>query len=223
MAEHLTEEEQLQALKTWWKENGSTLITAVLVGLICYFGFQWWQNYQQQQAEQASVLYSELLETVNVPANETLSDEKKATANYLIKQLQNDYSSSQYAFNASLFAGKLAVDGQNFALAEESLLWAKGKADAAMIPVVNLRLARVLVAQEKYDDALSLLNEEKSAEVTDAFGSVYAELRGDILLAKNDIEGARVAYQQSLDTLLDPTGFRQRLLPIKIANLPTGG
>ena len=60
MAEHLSDEEQLQILKNWWKETGTTLVVAVLVGLIAYFGFQWWKNSQQQKAEQASALYSEL-------------------------------------------------------------------------------------------------------------------------------------------------------------------
>lgn len=217
MADHLTDEEQLQALKNWWKENGSTLVIAVLVGLIAYFGFQWWQNQQQQSAEQSSAIYSELLEVVNVPANEALSDEKKATATYLIKQLQDDYASSQYAVNASLFAAKIAVDNNDLDAAETSLQWAVEHSGDNLKALAKLRLARVYASKEKQSEALSLL----SGNDVESFTSLYSELRGDILLASDDVAGARTAYQEAIDTLDETSSFRQRLLPIKLANLPS--
>ncbi|ODS22491.1 hypothetical protein AB835_13890 [Candidatus Endobugula sertula] len=218
MTDHLTDEEQLRVLKHWWKKNGSSLVTAVFIGVMAYIGFQWWQNYQQQQAEQASALYSELLKTIGVEHNNTLPDEKKNTARYLIKQLKDNYKSSQYATNASLFAAKMFVDAHDLKAAEQELLWATDHAREHLKPLIQLRLARVYVAQEKYPEALSIVDQK----LVEQFGSLYAELKGDILAAQQDWENARVAYQQANGTLENTSSFRRNLLPIKLSNLPAG-
>ncbi len=215
MADHLTDEEQLQQLKNWWKENGTSLIVAVLVGLIAYFGFQWWQSHQQRQAEQASALYSQLLDSIEVANQQPLSDEQKSTASYLVDQLQEGYKSSQYAVNASLFLAKISVDDQNLDNAVTQLSWAIEHADDHIKDLATLRLARVYFAQEKYDDALALISLDNDS----AFLSLNAELNGDILLAKNDKEGAQKAYQQAIDSLGESASFRRNLLPIKLASI----
>jgi predicted negative regulator of RcsB-dependent stress response len=218
VADHLTDEEQLQQLKNWWKDNGASLIIALLIGLTAYFGFQWWQNDQRQKAEQASALYTELLQTVEVATGESLSDEKISTAQYLTQQLQDEYSSSQYAINANFLAAKIAVENQDLDAAETALTWVIDNADESTKVLAELRLARVYIAQEKHDEALVLLNTEKAA----SFSSLTAELKGDVLTAQKDWEKARAAYQEAIDTLGETSIFRRRLLPIKLANLPAG-
>ncbi len=218
MADHLTDEEQLQQLKNWWKDNGTSLIIALLLGLIAYFGFQWWQNYQKQQAEQASVLYAELVQALEQTPGQTVSEENKATANYLIEQLEEGYASTQYTINAKFLAAKIAVEAKDLTTAEQSLQWVVEKADKATQALAQLRLARVYVAQEKYDEALALVDTDNAG----AFTSFNAEVKGDILAAKSQWSDARAAYQQAIDALENAVGFRSRLLPIKLANLPVG-
>jgi len=220
VADHLTEQEQLQQLKNWWKENGVSMAAAILVGLIAYFGFQWWQNDQQQQAVQASVLYSDLLESIQAEpvSGESVSEENKKTAYYIAEQLQTAYSDSLYAVNASLFAAKIAVEDGDIVTAEKALRWATDNSDGAIKGIAALRLARIYVAQEKYDDALILVGNSSAA-----LQSLNAELRGDILLAKNDISGAQAAYQEALDTVGETASFRRQLLPIKLANITGSG
>jgi len=220
VADHLTEEEQLQQLKNWWKENGVSLAAAILLGVTAYFGFQWWQNHQQQQAEQASALYSDLLESIQADplGAKVVSEENKKTAHYITKQLQTTYSGSLYAVNASLFAAKIAVEDGDLATAENALKWANDNSSDAMKAIAALRLARLYVAQEKYDAALILVDSDAAA-----LQSLNAELRGDILLAKKDISGARAAYQTALDTVGETASFRRQLLPIKLANLTGAG
>lgn len=218
MADHLSDEEQLQQLKNWWKENGNSLIVAVLVGLIAYFGFQWWQNDQRQQAEQASVLYSELLDTIEVQQGEKLSEEKQSTAMYLIQQLQDGYSGSQYAINANFAAAKIAVDNGDLDASVAPLSWIIEKADKPAKALAEIRLARVFIEQAKYDEALALLNTEKA----NSFLSLTAELTGDVYVAQEQWGDARKVYQQALDALGESSSFRRLLLPIKLANLPAG-
>ncbi len=218
MADHLTDEEQLQVLKNWWKENGASLVMALLLGLTVYFGFQWWQNYQQQQAEQASVIYADILELTEAPQNghSSLSEEQKSTVNFLVEQLQNDYQNSLYAVNASFYAAKIAVENDDLDSAEQSLQWVIDHAEASMKPLAELRLARVLLAQEKYDDALSLLKKDE----TGSYISLNSEIKGDIFAAKEEWDSARSAYKEAINTLGDTSSYRARLLPIKLANLP---
>ncbi|MFT7389461.1 MAG: putative negative regulator of RcsB-dependent stress response [Candidatus Endobugula sp.] len=220
MADHLTEQEQLQQLKNWWKENGVSMAAAILVGLIAYFGFQWWQNNQQQQVVQASALYSDLLESIKADpvSGESVSEENKKTAYYIAEQLQTAYSDSLYAVNASLFAAKIAVEDGDIVSAEKALRWATDNSDGAIKGIAALRLARIYVAQEKFDDALILVGNSSAA-----LQSLNAELRGDILLAKNDISGAQAAYQEALDTVGETASFRRQLLPIKLANINGSG
>lgn len=216
MADHLTDEEQLQQLKNWWKENGTWLITVVLLGLIAYFGYQSWQNYQRQQAEQASALYAELQESIEVKQGETLSEEKRSTASYLIQQIQDEYATTQYAINANFVAAKIAVDSDDLEAATAPLSWVIDNGDSAAKALAELRLARVYIALKQYDDALSQLNTEKA----DNYLSLVAELKGDAYMGLENWAEARIAYQEAIDGLGDTTSFRLRLLPIKLANVP---
>lgn len=216
MADHLTDEEQLEQLKNWWKENGATLLIAVLIGLITYFGFQSWQTYQQRQAESSSLLYNELLEALETQENAELSEEQKTTVNYLVEQLQDEHASSQYAINAGLFAAKIAVEDQKLDVAEDHLKWVLEKADETIKPLVSIRLARVLIAKQEYGEALELLDIEEA----NSFFSLAVELKGDIAAAREDWSSARELYQQAIDNLGEASSLRRQLLPIKRDNLP---
>lgn len=214
MADHLTDEEQLEKLKNWWKDNGTSLIVAVLVGLIAYFGFHSWQAHQQKQSEEAATLYSQLVEVVGIN-NQPLADEQVATVSYLAEQLQEGYASSLYAVNASLYLAKVAVETQDLDAAEIALSWAVEHANEQLVGLATLRLGRVYLSQGKHDQALSLINLDENSTLL----SANAELKGDILMAKNDTEGAEQAYQQAVSTLSDARSFRGNLLSIKLADI----
>lgn len=219
MAQHLTDEEELQVLKNWWKENGRFLVIIVTLGLAAYVGWQWWQQYQQDYAEGAAAIYTELSETVSAANEEALTDEQQKTAQFLIEQLQNNYGRSLYAASASLLAGKLAVEKNDLPLAESELRKAWEQGDEGIKPLAGLRLARVYLAQEKLDEAMTIAAEEQA----EAFASSYADLRGDIYLAQGDMQSARAAYQQALDTLpTSNSSFQRQLIEIKLADLAAG-
>jgi len=223
VADHLSDEEQLQVLKNWWNENGRSLVLAVALGLGAYFGWQWWTQYQQDYAEGAALVYTELSETIAASNGEELTEEQLKTAQFLIEQLQNDYKDTLYAANASLLAGKLAADENDLPTAETELKKALQYDDEDVQIIASLRLAKVYLAQTKYDEALEFASYDKS----DAFASAYAATRGDILLAKGDSDLARSAYQEALDSLKSSSdrnsGLQRQLLEIKLSNLPSAG
>ncbi|HRO88851.1 MAG TPA: tetratricopeptide repeat protein, partial [Chiayiivirga sp.] len=58
MDEFLSEREQVDKIRQWWKENGAWIIVGVGGGILALAGWNWWQNYQLERAEQASAIYS---------------------------------------------------------------------------------------------------------------------------------------------------------------------
>jgi predicted negative regulator of RcsB-dependent stress response len=224
VADHLSDEEQLQVLKNWWSENGRFLIGAVVIGLTAYFGWQWWTQHQKNYAEGAAAIYTDLSEIVATANGVDLTEEQQKTAQFLIGQLQSDYEKTLYAANASMLAAKLAVEKNDLATAETELNKALYYDDEDVKIIASLRLAKVYLAQERYDQALTIATYDKD----DAFTASYVVLRGDILVAMGDIELARSAYQQAVALLGSDLenrnrGLQRQLLEIKLSNLPEAG
>ena len=219
MAEHLTEDEQIQALKQWWKKNGLITVLLLATFIVGYLGWQFWQNYQQQQAEAAAAIYDDLLEAITVTPDKPLTEEKRTTANYLIDQLKADHSSSLYAINAAMYGAKIAVEADELEKAVELLQWALDNNDSNETEkVLRLRLARVMNALEDYDQALNY----SQYDAIDEFTPLFAAVRGDAYLGKGDISAAKAAYQLALDNVFPTQNQQQQLLKMKMADLSTG-
>ena len=190
MPEMRTEEEQIEAIKKWWEENGKQTMVALVVVLGGWFGYQGYEGQQQASGEAASAVYQEVL---TLQASE--SEEDKGRRAVLLDQLQKDYSSTVYAQFAGLFKAKDAMDAGDLDAAAVELESVKANtSDSALRHLATVRLARVYTAQEKFDDALSLL----AADNSTAFSAEYFEAKGDVLLAKGDQAAARDAYSQAV-------------------------
>ncbi|KGK02101.1 MULTISPECIES: YfgM family protein [Pseudoalteromonas] len=177
-----TEEQQAEAIKRFFRENGLSLALGVIVGLGGLYG---WKAYNQNQittAEQASDAYTKLVE----------SDDVLASADAFISENKD----TQYATLAAFVAAKEAVDAQKLDVANEKLSWIVSNVDNAQLKAIaTTRLARVQIAQQQYDDALTTLN----SPLPEAFNANVAELKGDIYTQQGNKEQARVAYQAAVD------------------------
>lgn len=207
-----TEEEQLAEIKDWWQRNGKPLLTGGLFALVAVFGWQTWQKYQSNQAQNASALYQQLME-VSLGAGP--ADTGKVSE--LAGKLEKDFAGSHYAQYASLLLAKVAVDGKRFddAAAELRKVLAK-PADASLGELARERLARVLVAQDKTEDALALLN----GEAVPAFVAAREELRGDLLAKLGRKAEARSAYEKARAAMPQEAGLGA--LQIKLDDLADG-
>jgi predicted negative regulator of RcsB-dependent stress response len=214
---HLSEEEQLEVLKRWWNDYGKTVIVAVLVAVAGYFAYTTWQDQQRQKAEKASEVYEQLLKLANAePGNKVLTDADKATIAHLAGELKDGNSESMYAHSAAFFLAKLAVEDNKFDVAVNELKWVlSAKPEAATEQLARLRLARVLTAQQAYDDALAQLSPEPAA----AFTAEYAEARGDILKLQGDLDAARTAFEKALAATDPQQQERYMLLQMKVDDL----
>jgi predicted negative regulator of RcsB-dependent stress response len=190
MTDMRTEEEQIDAIKKWWQENGKQTMVALVVVLGGWFGYQGYQGQQQASGEAASIVYQEIL-TLQGSENE----EDKGRREVLLDQLQKEYGSTVYAQFAGVFNAKDAVVAGDLDAAAAELETVKADtSDAALRHLATVRLARIYIAQEKLDEALTLL----AADNSTAFSAEYFEAKGDALLAKGDQSGARDAYSQAV-------------------------
>ena len=191
MEEYRTEEEQVEALRRWWNENGRSTIVAIIVALGVGFGWQGWKSQQQGQQEQASNIYQALLKAVGAGED----PEQRQLGLSLVEQLKTDYAGTTYAQFAALHMAAIAVTEGNLAEAEAQLRWVLGKASAGSdtAQVAQMRLARVLAAAGDTEQALAILEEDGGS-----YQATYAAARGDILLAAGRNDAAREAYNQAL-------------------------
>jgi predicted negative regulator of RcsB-dependent stress response len=187
--QYRTEEEQVEALKKWWDENGRSTIVAVIVALGLGFGWQGWQKHQQQQTAAASDSYQALLQQLSGEAD-------SAEIVRLGEQIKADYARSTYAQFAALHLARLAVNAGDLAKAEAELRWILGRADKGSDThqLAQLRLARVLASKGEHEQALSIL------ETADAgsYQAAYAVAKGDTLLMLGRDDEARAAYTSAM-------------------------
>ena len=139
MTDMRTEEEQVEAIKNWWKENGKQTMVALVVVLGGWFGYQGYQGQQQAAGEAASVVYQEMLSL-----QDSESEEDKGRRAVLLDQLQSEYGSTVYAQFSGLFKAKDAVDAGDLAAAAAELEVVKSEtSDDALRHLATVRLARV--------------------------------------------------------------------------------
>jgi len=183
------EEEQVEAIKDWWKQNGMAVLGGAALGISALFGWRGWNSYQENQAAEASDIFAVVQEAAN--KNDTSALEEQT------KTLRNDYASTPYASLAVLHEAKNKVEQGDNAAAEESLRWViKNTKQDTVQNVARLRLARLLLAENKMDEAQAMVN----TGMSDAYSSLANEIRGDIFLAKGEIEQAKEAYDQAMQS-----------------------
>ncbi len=216
MADHLTEQEQMEMLKRWWKERGAQTLLLVVLGVGGWFGWHQWQDYSERKAQQASLLYDEML-TLATTTDE-LNPAQRARLNELADALKENHGRSQYARYAGLALARLAVLDQDLETAETELRAVMQAAEDELAAVAGLRLARVLAARGAYGDALTVLDQD----VPNALASQYAEVRGDIQMLSGDFVAARAAYQLALDTLGAPDDNARAILELKLNQVLLG-
>ncbi len=201
-----TEEEQIEAIKKWWAENGRAIIFGVLIGGGAIFGWRGLESYQLQQAENASVAYQAVLGEFNKGNVEQVSAG--------VQSLRKDYASTPYPALASLVAAKLAIDGDDLDGAVDALRWAmENSPEQDVRYIATLRLSRVLSAQENHVDAFNVLNRE----FPDAYTALVEEVRGDILVAQGNPALARAAYARA--QAANPGRGNSSLLQMKLDDL----
>lgn len=211
MAEMKTEEEQVEALKRWWQENGKSLILTIAVSVSGVLSWNAYQDHQTSESELASVYFQQLM--TSAPAGQ-LGETEIAEIRYNSDLLKKEFSASTYAQFAALMIARVEVQEGNLAAATTELEWVIAQqGDVEVRTLATLRLAKLLGAQNQYDEALALL-----VDADDAWQLGRLETRGDLLVAQGDLDAARAAYTEA-SLLAVTSGTNNPLLGLKLDNL----
>ena len=207
-----TDEEQLEVLKNWWSENGTSTLTSIVVVLGGIFGFRAWEDNVRESGEAASSTYENL-----VQATSDLDDENlRTTALSLGEQLKLEHDDSAYATFAAMHLAKIAVEKDELVQAQAQLEWViNQKPERRLETIARMRLARVLVARGDASAAMEKLLDYQPGQAQLAS---WEEVKGDVFVALGDNLNALQSYQIALENLgLDRS---RPLLELKLADIP---
>jgi predicted negative regulator of RcsB-dependent stress response len=188
MAYDLEEQEQIAALKSWWAQHGTLVTLAVVACALAFAAFSGWRYYRNTQASAAVTLYEQL------DVAERAGDHKKVRD--IAGQITGKYASTSYGAYAGLSGARAAFQAGDLAGAKTQLQWVIDNAgEEGLRDIARLRLAGVQLDEKKPEEALKTLD----ARPLESLEGLYADLRGDILLAQGKRNEARKAYQVALD------------------------
>ena len=207
MDDYLTDKEQVEHLRQWWRENGWFLIGGVALGGLAIFGYNQYFAYKDRQGEGAAALYA--LVKSEVDDGDTTEAETRFAA------LREEFPHHAYTHQAALLLASGEVVTAPDAAAEKLKFTMENSEDAELAMVARLRLARVLAYRDRQQEALALLNVAEPGQ----FAGRIAEIKGDIHAARGETDAARTAYLEAMVApgaeLLD-RGFLQ----MKLSDLP---
>lgn len=200
-----TEEEQVAALKAWWKENGKATIIGLSLGVVIILGWNYWQDYKKDQAAQASGLYGQLVKAAEVG--------NKDSVEKLAERIETQFNGTNYAAYSGLMEAKIKTQQGDFAGAKGLLEKIAAEPDKELSNIARIRLVRLMLANKEYEQGLKLINEVDPA-ASEAFSGHYDELTGDLYVALDRLDQARTSYQNALRN-----GHQSPLLQMKIDDL----
>ncbi|MBA5706770.1 GTP-binding protein [Pseudomonas fulva] len=208
-----TDDDDLAGVKDWWNRNGKPLLTGALLAGVVVLGWNTWHKYQNNQSQGASQLYQALLETSLTPTGQP--DATRVAE--LAGKLRSEFGGTAYAQYGSLFVAKVAVESGKLDDAAGELKAIVDKpADATLGEIARQRLARVLAAQNKAEDALKLLD----GDAEKAFLASREELKGDLLVQLGRAADAHGAYEKAKAALSDEAAVGG--LQLKLDDLARG-
>jgi predicted negative regulator of RcsB-dependent stress response len=208
--EDLTDNEAEEKLRNWWSENWLWILGGIALGMSVLWGWQFWQRSRMEQAQHDEAAYQSVISA--------LGRDKFDQAVIDAKALRDDHPASPYADQSDLALARAAVEMRKLDEAQQHLrLVRDGSKDAGLRAIARARLARVLIEQAKYDDAVSLLATAEAG----SFAALYHELRGDAYAGKGDAAAAMREYDEALAAQNADSGLDRQYLELKREALPS--
>ncbi len=202
MDNYETEEQQVEAIKKWWNENFKMLIVLTIVGLGGIIGVQQWKQKQLVSSQTASIEYDHILYAIQSGSDTPIEQQ--------VDIMLSEYADYPYAALAAMLEAKKMIADAKLAEAEKKYQWVVANTEAANLKhIARVRLASLMSAQGKNEQALQVLNVEPGS-----FKATYMETKGDILVALKRLDEARTAYDQALQAYT-AIGANAQILKVK--------
>jgi len=210
MATHLDleEQEQIDAIKHFWKQWGNLITWVLIVILGAYAAYNGWNYWQRSQASQAALMHDEL--------ERSISSGDPARIERALTDMKDKFGSTTYATQGALEAAKALSEKGKKAEAKAALAWVAEKgSDDGLKAVARLRLASLLTGEKVYDEALKQLTGSFPPE----FAPLAADRRGDVLLLQGKRSEAAAEFGKAYQGLEKTGGEYRRLVGIKLNSL----
>ena len=189
---YVSEKEQIESIRRWWNEHGKLLLLAVGIGLLIGFSWRQWQKLQAQRAENAAVVYQQVLKADN--------DKQIKSVQGGVAILKQHFSGTPYASLGALLAAKEAVDQKQLPQALTELQWVIDHGTVARLKeIARIEAARVLLAQSKPKDAEALMKKTDDK----GFAPLVSFVKGDIATQEGDAKSAQKYYSDAKNGLAD--------------------
>lgn len=197
MGLYLSDEEQVNLIREWLKKHGKLLILSITIFLITFFLVHTWQEYKTKQIEKASLHYEKLLANIQ-------------------EQKHVDYSKKQentpYGQLIALLAAQAAIEQNDLDTAINHFNWIISHTkNSGLKQISRIRLARVLLAQNKPELALKQINTIDN----EAFNPLINAVKANILMALNRKADAKQAYEIATKTI-NPTASIRPLMMMQL-------
>ena len=203
---YTTEEQQVEVIKKWWKENGTSVLAGIGLGLAAVFGWKAWVAHQTSTGEQAAAVFEQLMASAQAGVSEIVDQQAEL--------LTTKYESTPYAAFAALAQARMMLDAGDNLGARARLQWAlEHTGEAGLKQIARLRLARVLLNDGDLDGAAEALRGADAA----SFAGEFAHVQGDIAAARQDFAGARTAYPHARENNVGDA----ELVQMKLDDLPS--
>ena len=203
----LQDQEQLDALKAFWKQYGNLVTWVLILALGAFAAWNGWNWWHRDQATKAGAMFEELDRAASV------GDADKAGR--VFGDLKERFPRTAFAQQGGLAAAKVQFDKGQVDAAKATLTWVATQAtEDEYRTVARLRLAGVLAEAKQYDEALKMLDEAKSP----TFEALVSDRRGDVLLAQGKTDQARTAFQAAWAAMDEKLDYR-RLIEAKLVSL----
>lgn len=187
MATYATEEEQVEAIKKWWKENGTVVVIGLIAGFGILFGGQYWMQYNTTQRQTASLEYAQLQNDLQQQQNDAVM----TRGDHLI----NNFADTPYAVLSALAIAKIKAEEGDMLASRARLQWVLDNSkQQEFLHMARIRMASVMLAEGNSDGALALLGGVDAGE----YLPLYEELKGDIYASQSQFSQARSAYEKAL-------------------------
>ncbi|WP_337009664.1 YfgM family protein [Pantoea sp. AS142] len=204
MEVYSNENEQTDALRNFFANNGKALAIGVVIGIAALGGWRYWSSHQDDTAKSVSAQYQQLTTAMQAGKPETLEAVNRFASE----------NSNTYGALAAMDLAKQYVDAGQFDKAATLLQnGLKDTKDANLQAVINLRLARIQLQQNQADAALKTLDGVKG----DGWTAIVADIRGEALLTKGDKQGARDAWSKGVES--DASPALKQMMQMKMNNL----
>lgn len=206
------EDDELQQLKNWWKNYGAAIVIGVVLGSALLGGYRYWSTYTDERAAMASMRYDEVVVSMN--------EGRVKDALKIGDEIKQEYAATPYGGMAALLMARMSFERGDLKATREHLRWAvDNAAEPITAHVARLRLARIMHTMGETKAALALIDIGDIGEIS-GFSVEYFELKGDLLLATGDRDGARKAYIEAL--VREDGGKFSFILKMKLADLGPG-